>query len=234
MQRNLVYTATWVVVFSAMSFAQGVGDHHPGHRLRFWETACDQNLHNGCRTLASIESTLCARGSGWSCNQHGLLLFTRRAGAPEMAEGAFRSACRLGFATGCSNAVIVGRAGGTPVAGAPQAADFAVVLREGKGELPDRTPFELFTRACNQGWVTGCAQLAEAHFRGLGTAQNYEMAASEFNRACEGGLASACSNVGFMYKSGDGVARNDTKALAYLTRACSLGMAQACRWLKEQ
>ena len=233
-QRNLAYTSVWVVVFSAMSFAQGVGDHHPGHRVRFWETACEQNLRNGCRTLAGIESTLCGRGSGWSCNEHGLLLFTRRAGVPAQAEGAFRRACSLGFVTGCSNAAIMGRGVGTPVGGAPQAADFAVVLREGKGELPDQTPFELFTRACNQGWVTGCAQLAEAHFRGLGTALNYEMAASEFNRACEGGLASACSNVGFMYKSGDGVARNDTKALAYMTRACSLGMAQACRWLKEQ
>ena len=70
-RRKLAYTSAWVVVFGAMSFAQGVGDHHPGHRLPFWQTACDQNLRNGCGNLAAIESTLCSRGSGWACNEHG-------------------------------------------------------------------------------------------------------------------------------------------------------------------
>jgi hypothetical protein len=31
-------------------------------------------------------------------------------------------------------------------------------------KVPERTPFELFTRACNQGWLTGCAQVGEALF----------------------------------------------------------------------
>ena len=82
--------------------------------------------------------------------------------------------------------------------------------------------------------MTGCAQAADAHLRGQGTAKNLEMAAREFTTACDGGIALACSNVGFMYKTGDGVVRDEVRALGYLTRACSLGMAQACRWLKEQ
>jgi len=233
-RRNLVYTSVWVVVFSVMSFAQGVGDHHPGHRLPFWQHACDQNLRNGCRTLAAIESTFCSWGSGWACNEHGLILFAQRPESPGLAAAAFQSACATGFTTGCQNAVITGRAGGQPERALPRAADFAVVLREGKGALPEQTPFELFTRACSQGWMTGCAQLADAYLRGEGTAKNYELAAREYGKACEGGVASACSDVGYMYKIGDGVGRDDTKAIGYLKKACDLGMAQACRWLKEQ
>ena len=116
----------------------------------------------------------------------------------------------------------------------PRPADFAILLREGKGALPDMTPFELFTRACDQGWMNGCAQLADAYRRGQGTAKNYELAVREYGKACEGGVAVACSDIGYMYKIGDGVGRDDSKALAYLKKACDLGMAQACRWLKEQ
>jgi hypothetical protein len=233
-RRRLVYTSLWVVVFTAMSLAQGVGDHHPGHRLPFWQRACDQNLRNGCRTLGSIESTLCSRGSGWACNEHGAILFEQRKDSPQMAVTAFQSACATGFILGCQNAVRTARAGAIPARALPRAADFAILLREGKGALPEMTPFQLFTRACEQGWMTGCAQLAEAYLRGDGTAKNYELAAREYNKACEGGVASACSDIGYMYKIGDGVPRDDTKALAYLKRACDLGMSQACRWLKEQ
>ena len=232
-RRRLAYTSMWVVVFTAMSFAQGVGDHHPGHRLPFWQEACDNALRNGCRTLANIESTMCSRGSGWACNEHGLLLFAQHRDSPNLAATAFQNACLAGFAVGCQNAVLTGR-GNTPQRALPRGDDFAIVLREGKGALSEQTPFALFTRACDQGWMTGCAQLADAYLRGDGTAKNYDLAAREYGKACAGGVASACSDIGYMYKIGEGVARDDSKALGYLRRACDLGMAQACRWLKEQ
>ena len=233
-RRRLAYTSLWVVVFTAMSVAQGVGDHHPGHRLPFWQRACEQNLRNGCRTLAAIESTLCSRGSGWACNEHGVTLFEQRKDAAQMAPTEFQRACSTGLAAGCQNAVLTARSGAIPQRALPRADDFTILLREGKGPLPDMTPFELFTRACDQEWMTGCAQLADAYLRGDGTAKNYERAAREYNKACAGGVASACSDIGYMYKIGDGVGRDDTKALGYLKRACDLGMARACRWLKEQ
>jgi hypothetical protein len=233
-RRRLAYTSIWIVVFTAMSFAQGVGDHHPGHRLPFWQHACEQNLRNGCRTLAGIESTLCSRGSGWACNERGLTLFKQRPESLASAAAAFTSACAAGFPTGCQNALVTRVGGGTPQGALPLAADFAILLREGKGALPEQTPFELFTRACGQGWMSGCAQLADAYRRGEGTAKNYELAVREYGKACEGGVAVACSDIGYMYRIGDGVSRDDSKALAYLKKACDLGMAQACRWLKEQ
>ncbi len=120
---------------AAMSFAQGVGDHHPGHRLPFWQRACEQNLHNGCRTLASIESTLCSRGSGWACNEQGVMLLERRKDSPQVAVAAFQRACATGFAAGCQNALLAER-GAIPARALPAAADFAILLREGKGALP--------------------------------------------------------------------------------------------------
>ena len=233
-RRRLAYTSLWIVLFGAMSFAQGVGDHHPGHRLPFWQRACDQNLRNGCWTLANIESTMCSRGSGWACNAHGLLISGRRAGSPDQAVGQFRRACTLGVVAGCRNVAFAESGIGSLQTAQPRAADFAIVLREGKGPLPNQTPFELFKRACDQEWMTGCANLASAHLRGEGTARNRELAEKEFTKACEGGVAQACSDVGYMYKIGDGVVHDETKALGYLKKACTLGMAAACRWLEEQ
>ena len=162
------------------------------------------------------------------------MLFKQRPESPGNAVATFQKACAEGFTIGCQNALSTRFGGPPPQAASPGAADFAIVLREGKGELPERTPFELFTRACNEGWMSGCAQLADAYRRGEGTAKDHDRAVQEYSKACEGGFAAACSDIGYMYKVGDGVGRDEAKALGYLKRACDLGMAQACRWLKEQ
>ena len=234
MRRRLAYTSIWVVVFTAMSFAQGVGDHHPGHRLMFWQQACDQHRRSACRAEAGVLNRYCSDGSGWSCNELGLLKFGGRAGARGDAKDAFTRACRLGFGVGCSNASLVGHAEGAPKSAPPTALDFAFVLREGKGALSDTTRVELFTRACNQGWMTGCDSLGQAYVVGIDTPPNKQMAVAAFGKGCDGGLASACSNLGYMYKIGDGVERDAARALTYLRKACSLGMADACRWLEEE
>jgi TPR repeat protein len=120
------------------------------------------------------------------------------------------------------------------VSAPPALIDFAFVLQEGKGPLPDRTPLELLTRACNKDWMTGCYYLGELYLDGTGTAPDKAMAASVFGKACAGSVAGACSDLGYMYKVGDGINRDQTQALAYLKKACDLGMAQACRWLREE
>jgi hypothetical protein len=233
-RRRLAYTSLWVVIFSGMSFARSIGDHHPGHNLKFWQQACDQNKHNACRVETGVLNRYCNDGSAWSCNELGLLRFQRRGGSPAQAKDAFTQACRLGFTTGCSNASRVGHAEGAPASGPPALVDFEFVLQEGKGPLPDRTPFELLTRACNQDWSVGCHYLGELYLEGSGTPLNKTMAASIFGKACAGGVAGACSDLGYMYKVGDGIDRDQNQALAYLKKACDLGMAKACRWLQEE
>jgi Sel1 repeat len=238
--RNLAYMTVWTLVFVVMSAAQGVGDTHRGHWMPFWRVACQEGRPNGCRTLALMEATYCRDGSGWACNEFGARL-ADGAGGPSAARAAmerprdyFSRACDLGYAPGCENARAVQTGSGPVRRGPPRLADYPIVLLEGKGPVPDRTPIALSQRACTQGWMSGCESLAIAYLRGDGTARDPARAAREFDRACSGGEATACSNAGLMYRNADGVARDDARALAYLTRACELGVPSACRWVDEK
>jgi TPR repeat protein len=115
----------------------------------------------------------------------------------------------------------------------PTLKDYAIVLQSGKGALPDQTPLGLYTRACTDGWLSGCERLAGLYLQGEGTTRDPARAATFFRQACEGGSGTACSNLGLMYHRGDGIPRDAGKGLAYLQRSCELGYANACRWLKE-
>jgi hypothetical protein len=231
-RRNLAYMTVGTMAFIAMSATDGIGDSHPGHRVPFWQQACQQNARDGCSNLALILDTYCEDGSGWACNEVGALRFHRRVDHPERANENFLRACSLGFATACQNAVAI-PAGIDPRTTAPRVQDYPVILREGKGALPDRTPLQFLTRACSQGWSAGCQDLGAAYLKGDGTPRDAVRAAAAFEQACSGGLATACSNFGLMYYNADGVPRDREKALASLKRACDLGLANGCRWLKE-
>jgi hypothetical protein len=158
--RHAAFIAIWATAFLAISAANGVGDTHPGHRLQFWVQACGQNRPRACRTLANILDRYCNDGSGWSCNELGLMSADATPSPSSQGQGlnaaAFVRACNARFEPGCANSREIA-AGKTPSARtAPTSRDYFVILREGKGELPDRTPVELYGRACRQGWVDGC------------------------------------------------------------------------------
>jgi hypothetical protein len=230
-RRNLAYMSVWAAVFVVMSAAQGVGDTHRGHWMPFWQQACRDGRRDACRNLALMEATYCKAGSAWACNELGLMLASGESGAGNVH---FKRACDLGFSPGCDNlrTAIDGRAPSRR--GPPLIPDYQLLLLEGKGPLPDRTSLELYERACRQGWMAGCENVATLYLRGDGVARDPARAAHEFDRACRGGEASACSNAGFMYRNGDGVARDDARAMAYLEQACGLGMANACRWVEDK
>ncbi len=101
-RRNLAYIAVWATAFVIMSATDGVGDSHPGHRVPFWQQACQQNARNGCTNLALILDTYCQDGSGWACNEVGALRYHGRVDSPERASENFLRACSLGFGTGLS------------------------------------------------------------------------------------------------------------------------------------
>ncbi len=102
-QRHLAYLSVWGIVFAGMSAAQGVGDHHPGQWLPFWQTACKDERRFACPYLATVQAGFCDRGSGWACSELGILQARHeldRAGALQsMIRG-----CELGFAPACLNA----------------------------------------------------------------------------------------------------------------------------------
>ncbi len=157
-RRNAAWVGVWTVVFVALSAAQGVGDTHRGAQVTFWRQACAADLPNGCRHFGVLVSAFCNNGSGWACNEYGLLL--QPALRPAPAADAFRRACDLGSAAGCTN---LDRAGTAAVAREPPTlADYEIVVRAGRRPLPaGLPPLAIYRRACAQGFADGCRQACE-------------------------------------------------------------------------
>ena len=126
-----------------MSAAQGVGDRHPGQWLPFWERACQKGRPRACAYLASLQSIYCGAGSGWACNESGMI-----AGMNTH----FERGCRLGFVPACRNAGRVGNADPGFEQAPPTLADYPILLRGSKGPITDRTRVGAQARACAQGW----------------------------------------------------------------------------------
>ena len=147
-----------------MSATGGVGDHHPGQWLPFWQRACADDRPGACAYLAARQSGHCAGGSGWACNETGILLETRPAAAADAGEAdpraaaaaSFERGCALGFEPACRNLRRSAAAPGPFERGPPAPADWPLVLRGGKGPVADRSPAALLARACRQGWPDTC------------------------------------------------------------------------------
>jgi len=150
--RNLAYIAVWACVFVAMSAAQAVGDTHRGQWVPFWQQACVEGRPNGCRTAAVLTSGYCRAGSGWACNEFGILI--QPAIRPEPAARAFRNACDLGFAAGCENLDSVSPE--SPRRDPPSDEDYRIVLRGRKGSIDHLAPLALHQRGCAQGFADAC------------------------------------------------------------------------------
>jgi hypothetical protein len=136
-RRNLAYMAVWALVFATMSAMQGVGDKHPGQFVPFWQQACRENRSNACSYLAVMESNFCEQGSGWSCNELGILQTKLRGGASER-ETAFERGCELGFQSSCENLHRVLTSSAELQSAAPELNDYPIILRGSKGPLSQR------------------------------------------------------------------------------------------------
>jgi TPR repeat protein len=236
-QRHLAYMSIWALVFVAMSAVQGVGDTHRGQWIPFWKEACEQGLRNGCKNLAMLLVNSCNVGSGWACNEFGVLRarqeiegVNERSGYPSHVE-AFDRACAIGFAAGCENRRVGAGDAAALRTAAPNPDEYPILMLAGKGPVVVRTSLELYERACQQGWMGACEHAARYYARGEGTPRDPARAVFEFDKACTGGEPTACSSVGAMYMNGFGVARDDAQAMAYFAKACTLGLDDACQWL---
>ena len=103
-QRNLAYLSVWSAVLAVMSATQAVGDDHPGQWLPFWRRACQDGRAYACPYLADMETKFCSQGSGWACNEAGLLhIALSRSGEdlrrldPAGAAKPLQRGCGLGF-----------------------------------------------------------------------------------------------------------------------------------------
>ena len=168
-RRHLAYMGVWAVVFMGISAAGGVGDRHPGQWVPFWQQACEEGRPHACGFLAAKQSGLCNSGSGWACNEAGVLqaalvgdgaVGDEREGVGQVeALFAFQRGCELGFKAACGNYRAMLDGGGTFERAPPTAEDYPIVLRGSKGEITDREPAALYARACRQGWLDACGSL---------------------------------------------------------------------------
>jgi len=157
-RRHLAYIGVWAVAFVAMSASGYLGDRHPGQWVPFWQKACAANARGACEDLYFLQDGYCEDGSGWACNELGILLAqhydNRRRAAME-----FERACGLRFSAGCDNTVAITQ--GTMFRrDAPTVADYRFILRGSKGPYQGLEPAQLYARACVQGWPAAC--LAES------------------------------------------------------------------------
>ena len=161
--RNVAYVAVWALIFVVMSAVQGVGDSHPGQWLPFWRHACKDGRAYACPYLADLESSFCDRGSGWACNEAGLLHVALAQSGEDLrrtdiagAAAPLRRGCDLGFDAACRNVAVLSSGEGDFASGGPTLQDYPIILRGSKGEVRPREPAALMALACQEGWASAC------------------------------------------------------------------------------
>ncbi|HEX4276831.1 MAG TPA: hypothetical protein VHZ74_15855 [Bryobacteraceae bacterium] len=162
--RNAAWTAVWASVFIVLSATQQVGDKHPGQWMPFWRQACSDGRPYACPYLADLTENSCNRGSGWACNEAGMLdIVLSRSGEdlrradPVEALQPLTHGCELGFQPACRNLRTM-TTGGALNSAPPTLADYPIILRGSKGEIRQRTPAELYALACTEGWPGTCGR----------------------------------------------------------------------------
>jgi hypothetical protein len=168
-RRHLAYMTIWAGLFAVMSATQGVGDSHPGQWLPFWRQACADGRSYACPYLADVTLSFCNQGSGWACNEAGLLhIALSRSGEdlrrsdPAGAAEPLRRGCSLGFRMACRNLSVLAARVGEFAAAPPGLDDYPIILRGSKGEIRERNPAVLYALACREGWPNTCGATAGA------------------------------------------------------------------------
>jgi len=166
--RNLAFMSIWAVVFVGLSAANGLSDSHPGQWLPFWRQACEDGRRYACPYLADMETDFCNQGSGWACNEAGLMYIAlSRSGEdlrrldPAGAAEPFRRGCDLEHSTACRNLQTLTAGEGRFASVPPTIDDFPIILRGSKGEIRERDPSALYALACREGWPGTCGKDAE-------------------------------------------------------------------------
>ena len=162
-RRNLAYISVWAIAFGIMSAAQGVGDEHRGQWIPFWQQACQQDRVYACRYLTQLHAVHCRAGSGWSCNELGILQADKQVDRGS-AFASIDRGCELGFQPACVNAA-TWPGDGSWARGAPRIEELPILLRGSKGPIADRDVASLYARACEQSWPDTCQRMVRSDGR---------------------------------------------------------------------
>jgi hypothetical protein len=162
-QRHLAFISVWALVFLGMSAAGGVGDDHPGQWLPFWREACRDGRPYACPYLADVSQVFCDRGSGWACNEAGLLhIALARSGEDSRrldmagAEAPLEQGCGIGFEAACHNLQELHARTERFTPAPPTLEDYPIILRGAKGDIRTRDSNALLAIACLQRWPNTC------------------------------------------------------------------------------
>lgn len=163
--RHLAFMSIWAIVFAGMSAVQAVGDDHPGQWLPFWRQACQNGRPYACPYLADVQLSFCRRGSGWACNEAGLLHVALSQSGEDLrrldligAADHFQRGCALGSDAACRNMTALTTRQGEFTSSRPTLEDYPIILRGSKGEIRTTDPEELQALACHEGWAEACQQ----------------------------------------------------------------------------
>ena len=156
--RNLAYISVWAIVFAIMTAAQGVGDHHRGQWIPFWQHACEQDRGDACRYLALLHTNYCRANSGWSCNELGRLQAQQN--NRTVARESLQRGCELGFQPACVNLANV-TSGNRLATAPPPLEELPILLRGSKAPITDWSAASLYRRACDQGWPGSCGRQSD-------------------------------------------------------------------------
>ena len=154
-QRRAAIVGIWACAFVAISAAKGVGDEHRGQWVPFWQETCQEGSDRACEHLAVVQQNLCLAGSGWSCNELGILLVALELD-PSEVQDAIRRGCMLEFPTACENLGRMTTGPETMESARPLPGDLPFILRGNKGPIRERDPNELYALACERGFQGTC------------------------------------------------------------------------------
>jgi hypothetical protein len=119
-----------------------------------------------CPYLADLQLNACDRGSGWACNEAGLMhIALSRSGEdlrrldPAGAAEPFRRGCAIGVETACRNLSVLTTSVGRFASVPPILEDYPIILRGSKGEIRERDPSALYALACKRGWPETCDRI---------------------------------------------------------------------------
>ena len=76
----------------------------------------------------------------------------------------------------------------------------------------ERKAADLYSAACEGGYLRGCTKLGEKVLTGKGVAKDEARALALHKQACDGAEMRACKNLGQMYEQGRAVAKDEKRA----------------------
>lgn len=236
---NYIHMAIWICLFTVMYQTRFVGPTHVGQSIGFWEDACQQGKHNGCKMFAALNSEYCTDGNIARCDA----LAEVHKAHPDTVNndvGIVRDyalACEMGSKVGCMefnrnyNQIARGKLDNACAEGNDSFSCYILgaSFLKGYGE-PVKLPvaFEYFDKACVQGLPVGCYTVGEMYRYGVGISKDLELAASHFKNACDRGHGLGCFSLSMLYGKEGGLDKNLSLSKWYRLNACVVGFGQAC------